>query len=65
MKLNLDWNKSLELLTQEPVLRRLAQLVNLLLILLLAATLADLTWKLLPTPPLEAPPLSSAGGGLQ
>ncbi len=65
MKLNVDWNKSLELLTQEPLLRRLSQAVNLLLILLLASTIAELTWKLLPAPPLAAPPLFSTAGGLR
>ncbi len=65
MKLNLDWSKSLELLAQESVLQRLVQLVNLLLLLLLAATLAEITWKLLPAPPLQAPPLRGAGGGPQ
>jgi len=65
MKLNLDWNKSLELLTQEPLLQRLSQVVNLLLILLLASTIAELTWRLLPAPPLAVPPLSGAAGGLR
>lgn len=65
MKLNLDWNKSLELLTQETVLQRLARVTNVLLILLLTATLAELTWQLMPAPALQAPPLRTTGGALQ
>ena len=65
MKPSLDWNKALEALLREPVLRRLAQVVNVLLVLLLAAVLAELTWKLVPAPPPQAPPLRAPGGATQ
>ncbi len=63
MKLALDWNRLAELLGQEAVMQRLALAVNLVLILLLAATLAELTWRLVPEPSLPPPPLEAAARG--
>ncbi len=57
MRLHLDWRKAAEFLAQEELVRRLALGVNLLLVLSLAAVLAELTWKLVPAPPVEAPPV--------
>ncbi len=66
MRLHLDWRKAAEFLAQEDLVRRLALGVNLVLVLLLAAVLAELTWKLVPAPPVEAPPVDPVldmGGG--
>ena len=50
-----DWRGGLEFLTREETLRRLAAGVNIVLVLLLAAQLAELTWRWVPPPP-AAPP---------
>ncbi|HHH35674.1 MAG TPA: type II secretion system protein GspC [Gammaproteobacteria bacterium] len=60
MKLALNWNRLVELLGQEVLMARLAMVVNLGLILVLAALLADLTWRLVPRPQLPPPPLAAA-----
>jgi general secretion pathway protein C len=44
----IDWKKGLDPFFTESVQRRIANIVTLLLLLMLAAVLAQLTWKLLP-----------------
>ncbi len=50
-----DWRGGLEFLTREETLRRLAAGVNIVLVLLLAAQLAELTWRWVPLPPAASP----------
>jgi general secretion pathway protein C len=55
--LHIDLRKIADQFLQETWLRRAASVVNLLLLLLLAYSLAELSWKLLPRPAENAAPL--------
>ncbi|MGE3479870.1 MAG: type II secretion system protein GspC [Gammaproteobacteria bacterium] len=63
MKPALDWKKAWDLLFLDTVQRRIIILVQVALVLLLAATLAELTWKLIPAPAQNLAPPSEVFGG--
>ncbi len=56
-RFDLDWKKLQDLLLQERVVGRAVVVTNLILLLILAYTLAGLTWRLIPAPHQEAPPM--------
>lgn len=56
-RFDLDWKKLQDLLLQERVVGRAVMVTNLILLLILAYTLAGLTWRLIPAPHQEAPPM--------
>lgn len=70
MNLALDWKRTADLLLAERMQERLALAARLLLLTLLAVTLAGLTWRLLdrdeeappPAPPGPAAPAAQTGG---
>ncbi|MBK8164160.1 MAG: type II secretion system protein GspC [Gammaproteobacteria bacterium] len=63
MKPALDWKKAWDMFFLDTVQRRIIILVQVALVLLLAATLAGLTWRLIPAPaPNLAPPPEAFGG---
>lgn len=70
MNISLDWKKGVDLFFTDTVQRRTILIVQLLLLALLAATLAGLTWRLLAdgeaqvaAPPLPRPAAAPAQGG--
>ncbi len=62
MKTAIDWKKGLDLFFTDRVQQRASRLVFILLLVVMAAVLAQLTWKLIPVPELQvsAPPLPRA-----
>ncbi len=60
-RLNLDWKKLQDVLVQENILNRLVIVINLILLVLLASALTDITWRLMPGPDQAAPPLLPSG----
>ncbi|MCC6303268.1 MAG: type II secretion system protein GspC [Gammaproteobacteria bacterium] len=64
MRPALDWKKAWDLFFLDAVQRRIITLVQVVLVLMLAATLAQLTWKLIPLPArgLAPPPPEVFGG---
>jgi general secretion pathway protein C len=64
MKPALDWKKAWDLFFIDAVQRRIIFIVQLTLALMLALTLANLTWRLIPAPAQEqAPPVDVAESG--
>lgn len=56
MRTAIDWKKGLDLFFTDTVQIRASRIVFMVLLVLLAAVLAQLTWKLLPAPDELAPP---------
>lgn len=63
MRPALDWKKAWDLFFLDAVQRRIIILVQVALVLMLAATLAQLTWKLIPLPARSLAPPPVAFGG--
>lgn len=61
MKSTLDWKKAWDLFFLDTVQRRAIVIVQVVLSLLLALTLAELTWKVIPTPVQNLAPLADGG----
>jgi general secretion pathway protein C len=62
MKSTLDWKKAWDLFLLDSVQRRIIVVVQVLLTLLLALALAELTWKVIPAPAQNlAPPPAATG----
>ncbi len=62
MKTAIDWKKGLDLFFTDTAQQRAARIVFVVVLVALAAVLAQLTWKLIPAPDLQmgAPPLPRA-----
>ncbi len=61
-RLSLDWKKLQDVFVQENILNRLIIVINLILLILLASILADITWRLMPGPAQVAAPLQLDSG---